>query len=262
MCNNLLMITKETINVLNFPELRMATSRKREDAVRQEEALADTKLLREFAMENGLKDEVFELFLEEALIHQHYYMDTHDDIHLVGMKQVVRQAETYLKANDLTHWESRLARFLGRISDYEQKYHIAADFYKEATTKVHIDPKYPNNRAMGFEYEGFLIIDELHLGNTEQAILMAEKLYQNYDKADEGRQLKEKDYTTWAIWRSGLLINLCRTLIKLGKLETYKEKISEWLRLAENDLQPAENIKTWSDFGFRKNEIAKIRESL
>ncbi len=254
------MIVKESINTLNFPELRRITSQKREDLANQKEALADTKLLREFAMENDLKDESIELFLEEALIHQHFFMETQDSLYLQEMKKAITQASEYLKANNLTHWESRIARFMGRISDYEKNYQAAADYYKEAIAKIHLDPIFSKNKALRLELEGFLIIDEFHLGNTEETILKVEKLFQDYEQTSEGLELKEKDYTTWAIWRSGLLINLCKTLIELRKLELYREKIDEWLRLAESDLLPPKEVETWSDFSFRQNEIAKIRE--
>ena len=54
-------------------------------------------------------------------------------------------------------------------------------------------------------------------------------------KLSEGLELKEKDYTTWAIWRSGLLINLCKTLIELRKLELYREKIEDAVKRIAND---------------------------
>ena len=254
------MIVKESINTLNFPELRHITSQKREDSASQEAALADTKTLREFAMENDLKDESIELFLEEALIHQHFFMETQDSSYLQEMKRVITQAFEYLKANNLTRWESRVARFMGRISDYEKNYQAAADYYKEAIGKIHLDPLFSKNKALRLELEGFLIIDELRLGIAEESILKVEKLHQDYEQTSEGQELKQKDYTTWAIWRSGLLINLCKTLIELGKLELYREKIDKWLRLAESDLRPAKEVETWSDFSFRQNEIAKIRE--
>jgi len=255
------MINKESISRETFASHREQTAKRREDINCQDESLADTRLLRMFAIENNLKDATIELFFEEVLILQHFFMETQDQKHLQAMKITTNQADKYIKENSLTHWESRLARFNGRVFDYEKKYSEAAQYYQEAIAKVSLDPKYLENMAIGLEYEGFLIIDKLHLGNSD-AVSEAEKLYRDYLDTEEGRNLKIRDYTTWAIWRSGVLINLCRTLIELNKTEDYRDKIQEWLKLAEADLQAPVGVQVWSDFGFRKNEIIKIRESI
>jgi len=255
------MVNKSSINKENFSELKERTAKKREAINSQDESLADTRLLKTFAIENNLKDATVELFFEEVLILQHFFMETQDQKHLQEMKRAVNQADKYIKENSLTHWESRLARFNGRVSDYEKKYSEAAQYYQEAIAKVSLDPKYSENKAMGLEYEGFLIIDKLLLGNSD-AVSEAEKLYRDYLDTEEGRNLKIRDYTTWAIWRSGVLINLCRTLIDLNKTKDYRDKIQEWLKLTETDLRAPAGVQVWSDFGFRKNEIIKIRESI
>ena len=51
------MIRSENISESNFEELLSATAVLREDVARQDEALADIEVLREFAMEKGMFDE-------------------------------------------------------------------------------------------------------------------------------------------------------------------------------------------------------------
>lgn len=249
------MIRKE-----DLADLRRATAKKRESLSEQAEALADTRELRDFACANNLVSDAIELFFEEALIQQHFYMEGKDPSSLKKMKAVLTEAEEYIRHHDLIQWESRLARFMGRVGDYEQNYSQAASYYQKAIDKLPLDPQYADNKAMIFEYRGFLIMDELRLGDLSTGVTKAEKLYHDYDHDPLGRGLKTKDYTTWAIWRTGVLINLCRTLIEMGQSGTYRSQIKEWLALAEKDLQPPKGVRVWSDFGFRKNEIADLRE--
>ena len=237
----------------------MATAKLREDREKQEEVLVDTRLLRDFAKENGMDDQVVELFLEEALVHQHGFMEKKGENNLSEMKKAVEQAKSFVEVKGLLKWKSRVARFLGRVADYEEKYQEATDFYKEAIEKAPLDPKFQDNPALIYEYRGFLILDELRTGDVNEGVKNVESLYRDYEVTSEGKELKANDYTTWAIWRTGVMINLCRTLIDLGKLEEYRERIIKWLDLAEKDLQPPEGVSTWSDFGFRKNEIQRVR---
>ncbi len=253
---------KPEINLVNFSELRSEALQKREDKERQGEALSDILLLRSFALENNMHDEVVELLFEEALIHQHRYMEGQSGSDLAQMKGAITKVNQYVQERKLFKWESRVARYLGRIADYEGKYEEAIRFYKEAIEKVELDPKYESNKAMDYEYRGFLIADELRVADTGVAVVKALNLYEEYETTEKGRVLKQKDYTTWAIWRSAVLINLCNGLIGLGKMEEYEGNMKEWLNEAEKNFVVPDGVKVWADFGFRKNEIEKIRKIL
>jgi tetratricopeptide (TPR) repeat protein len=256
------MLRKEEINQANFGDLLSATAVLREDTTKQDEALVDIRVLREFAIENTLMDGAVECFLEEALIWQHKYMETKKSEFLSQMERMVLETQEFVKTNDLSRWESRVARFLGRIADYQKKYSAAESFYQEAIDKAPSDPKYVENPALVYEYQGFKVIDVVRLGRVKEGVEEAEKLYEEYLLSDEGESLRQKDYSTWAIWRSGLLINLCRTIMDLDLTEQYKQKILVWLDRAEQNLKAPEGVVSWTDFGFRKNEISKIRAAL
>ena len=58
------------------------------------------------------------------------------------------------------------------------------------------------------------------------------------------------------------MINLSRILIDLGLTDKYKANILGWLEKAEQDLKVPEGAEAWTDFGFRKNEISKVRQVL
>ncbi|HBC45037.1 MAG: hypothetical protein UX08_C0023G0004 [Candidatus Collierbacteria bacterium GW2011_GWB1_45_35] len=256
------MIRSENISESNFEELLSATAVLREDVARQDEALADIEVLREFAMEKGMFDEAVQCFLEEALIWQHKYMESGKDEFLKKMEEIVVKASEFIKENRLQPWESRIARFLGRVADYQKKYSVAESYYQEAIDKAPSDPKYAKNQALIYEYIGFKILDEIRLGKVDEGIDEAEGLYGDYLFSEEGGALRQRDYSTWAIWRSGLLINLCRTLIDLDLTEKYKADILGWLEKAEQDLKAPEGVEVWTDFSFRKNEISEVRETL
>lgn len=256
------MIKEAGINNGNFEDLLRETAKMREDLARQDEALSDIGVLREFAIENMMVDSTVECFLEEALIWQHKYMESNKEEFLVKMEEVVSKAKEFVTENGLQRWESRIARFLGRVSDYQKKYSEAEKYYQEAIDKVLNDPKYPGNPALSYEYQGFKVLDEIRLGRVEKGIAEAEKLYEDYLLSEEGRSLKERDYSTWAIWRSGLLINLCRTIIDLALEDEYKQNIVGWLEKAEQNLKAPEGVEVWTDFGFRKKEIVRVREGL
>lgn len=253
---------REEINASSFVTLRAEALQLREQVGRQEEVLADIGHLLEFAMDNDMDDEVVELYFEKALIHQHSYMEAKNGVDLEKMRETINMAKVYVQEKGLKKWESRVARYLGRIADYDKKYEEAILYFDEAISKAELDPKYEGNRAMAYEYKGFMVVDELRVSDTDTAVEKALSLYQDYDERDEGRELKTKDYTTWAIWRSAVLINLCSALIDLGKKDEYLQRIEEWLIEAEKNFVVPEGVQTWADFGFRKNEIKRIREML
>jgi len=189
-------------------------------------------------------------------------METKNRADLDRMRETINKAKVYTQEKGLKRWESRIARYLGRIADYDGKYSEAILCYKEAISKVELDPKYESNRAMAYEYRGFMVVDELRVTDTVVAVESALNLYGDYETTKEGRELKTKDYTTWAIWRSAVLINLCSAILDLGKMDKYSERIEEWLVEAEKNFVVPEGVVTWADFGFRKNEIKRVRERL
>lgn len=224
--------------------------------------MADIRALRDFAEKNVMGDEVVRCFLEEALIHQHGYMSSGSEADLENMSKAVESAGQYVSTNSLSKWESRLARFLGRIADYRKEYSKAQEYYQQAIDKAIIDPDYATNPAIVFEYRGFKIMDQIKLGYVEQGIAEAKALYEEYLFSEDGKSLRTRDYATWAIWRSGVFINLARALTNLGLADQYKVDILGYLEKADQDLRVPEGVSSLVDFGFRKEEIKKAREAL
>ncbi len=253
------MLKKENVSLDNLRDLFATVSKMREDISKQDETIKDIQVLREFALENRLEDWVVRSYLEEALLWQHKYMDTKAEEFVAEMERSIGSAEDYVKKNDLKRWTSRIARYRGRLADYNKNFSEAMKFYDTAIDEAILDPDYSNNPAMVFEYKGFKILDNIRLGNIENGLQEAEKLFLDYDNSEVGSELKKRDYSTWAIWRSGLAINLCRVLLESANKDEYKKLVSGWLSRAENDLQSPAGTDIWTDFSFRKNEIAEVR---
>lgn len=256
------MITKESLTKENFAEMFAYVGKLRENVNKHDEALKDIRTLREFAIVNGLGNFVVESLLEEALVWQHEYMLKKDPGSLDRMEDLVKAAGNYASKNNLPAWESRLARFLGRIADYKKDYTRAKEYYQIALDKVMVDPNYAQNPALGYEYQGFAIMDKIRLGEVDLGIAEAKGLYEDYMLTEIGSTLRENDYVTWAIWRSGLFINLSRVLIELGVSDKYRNDILVWLEMAEQNLQVPEGVTVWADFSIRKSEIAELRGML
>ncbi len=254
--------TNKPVSLDNFDLVFKEAVKKREDVARQEEALVDILGLRKFAVENDLKDKVVETYFEQALISQHKYMQSKDEADLAEMQKTIGEAEKYVSEHQLTKWESRLARYKGRICDYKKEYSKAIEYFQEAIDKSITDPNYETNSALAFEYRGFLVIDKIRLSNIEEGIKEAVELYDDYLFTEEGSALRQKDYTTWAIWRSAVFINLCKALIDMDLAQEHRHSIIEWLQSASNNLKAPEGVTVWSDFAFRKKEIVDLQKIL
>jgi hypothetical protein len=91
-------------------------------------------------------------------------------------------------------------------------------------------------------------------GRTDLGYKMARKTFENFDSTVSGKDLKKKDYQTWAIWRSGIAIRTINALILKG-LNFNKKEMSDWLKTVENQLKG-------KNFSYRNAEIKSLKEKL
>jgi len=215
-------------------------------------------------------DYIVNLYFERAHIYQLSYMTERDKLgrgnkkklnnSLRKMEEYVRETEIYIKQNSLERWSHRLYRFQGKISEYKGNYHKAVDYYKKSLKRWRTDPEVVSkDLPRGLELEGFLASATIMSGEIVKGIRLARKVYKKYEDSIEGRKLKKKDYTTWAIWRTGVPIFVTRGLVE-KKVKFEKEAILSWLNDADKLLNPPKTIKTWADFQFRKDEIGALRK--
>lgn len=208
------------------------------------------------------QDFVIELLWEEALIHQHAYMTKASGEALQKMEGTVKTAQFFVKKFGLKNYRSRLERYLGRLNDYKGNFKDSVKNYKKAIKYARLDPFYlSEGKPVWLELEGFLSYSLLMSGDASAGLSMAQKAYQKFEEK-EGRQLKTRDYPTWAIWRTGIAIRTAEGLINLG-VDFDKKDMLSWLDKAEKLIQKPVSSKKWGgkvDFGFRKEEFRKVRK--
>ena len=219
-----------------------------------------------------VQDFIVNLYLEKASLFQLVYMEERDKLDkgnrklmklaLKNLEEVVDLTQKHVTANGLDRWQSRVNRFYGRVRDYQEKYDEAIDFYKRALKFAKVDPEYKKEKTPRWlEYEAFIAYDVMKIGQTNKGLALSRALYNRFATGADGKFLKRKDYTTWAIWRTGVAIRAVEALINSGKKFDKKDALS-WLAECEEILNPPKSIKTWADFKYRKNEIEALRKQL
>lgn len=241
---NKLLITKST----SPEEITKHISTLREQKGKEKEVL---KIVNE-ALSFG-HEFIVNLFFEEALTYQHLYMNVSaNKSALVNMQKSVLKAGFYINKYDLTKWQSRYFRFLGRIEDYKKNFKKAIFYYKKSIKYVHLDPE-PFRQ---FELEGFLAFAILMSGQLDKGYKYSKKVYVKYTATKAGLKLKNKDYFTWEVWRSGVAIRTVNALID-NKVVFDLKDAEKWLAEVEEEL----SVKGY-DFSYRKSELSNLKTRL
>ncbi len=193
------------------------------------------------------------LFFEEALTNQHLYMnDTSNKGAIVDMQKSVLKAGFYINKYSLTKWQSRYFRFLGRIEDYKKNFKKSIFYYKKAIKYVNSDPE----SFRIFELEGFLAFAILMSGDIKKGYKYSKDVYSKYTKTKIGIDLEKKDYFTWEVWRSGVVIRTINALID-KKVTLNLSEITKWIKEVEAEL----GVKVY-DFSYRRSELSDLKEKL
>jgi tetratricopeptide (TPR) repeat protein len=220
-----------------------------------------------------LHDTVVNLYLEKVHLFQLVMMTERDkgksDKNKIkkainDWKRALKETEQYVKLFKLKRWQSRINRYWGRWCDAIGKHIKAIEYYKKSIKSAKLDPEYTDNGVPRWlEIEGFLASSTIYTGRVKTGWEMSKKIYKKFDSG-EAAELKNKDYSTWAIWKSGIPIRIGQAmrnnklLINLIDLREYKT----WLDEAEKLLYPPPEVKVWVDFNYRKNEIEAIRREM
>lgn len=239
-----LLITKST----SPEEIIKVISKLREQKGKESEVL---KVINE-ALSFG-HEFVTNLFFEEALTNQHLYMnDSKNKKALLEMQKSILKAGFYINKYNLTKWQSRYFRFLGRIEDYKRNFTKAISFYKKSIKYISLDPE----PFRTFELKGFLAYATLMSGQVEKGYKYSLKVYLEYENTKSGKELKKKDYFTWEVWRSGVAMRTINALLD-KKVNFDLNKFKKWIEEVEKEL----NIKGY-DFSYRKAELQELKEKL
>ena len=245
----------------------------REEKGREEETLQLIKQVREGAIMLGEHEHVVNLYWEEHLIGQHMIMTERDKPEVQRnrergaeglriMAEATIKGQNYIEANNVESLKPRSHRFLGRVADYKGEFEKSKRHYEKAV-ELFEEEKDLLNRVNRLEIQGFLAYSQVMLEDTNGGIELGRLTFVEFDVSPDGKKLKESDYFTWAVWKSGVAIRIIDEVVDRDN-KYDKEEMGLWLEQAEEILVIPEGDETWGDknFQFRKDEIAAIRRKL
>lgn len=234
---------------------------------RDEEAL---KMANEILKEGGMEPKLeAQVWLEKSLIWQHIFTNEKNkreggDKEKIEeakkeMEKAIQTAEKIMEEGKVDRGDAdlRIDMFLGEVAMEKGDYQKAREAYEKAIEVV----SNPINRL---EFKARLCEPLIMLGETEEGIRLAQATDEEFDTG-VGEELKEKDYTTWAIWKSGIWIRVARSLEKKGKIGEYKELVSSRISEAEEYLDESKILRNkWAKnpFNIRLDEIELVKKYL
>jgi len=134
-------------------------------------------------IKTGNGDIVVRLYFEKALVHQHEVMEDRSKVEekqvvqiqekqIENMKSAILDAQQYIEDNGLKEWESRLARYLGRVADYQEQYDEAVEYYKRAIELADKDPD-SGRLPLRLEYKAFLAYSTMMSGKVDEGLSLS-----------------------------------------------------------------------------------------
>lgn len=264
-------ITKE-----NLPEIKMEVASLREQGGREDEAVNMAKWAREGAERLGSREDVVDLYWEEYLVVKHIVMEARDKNGLwelplkmggiakgfILMRGAANKAEDYIQEHNVTSKKARSGRFLGEIAMIQKDYPTAVKHFQNSVDLFNRKEDW-RDRVNALELSGFLAEAMILSGEPERGIALARKTFLAYENED-GEKLKEDDYYTWAVWKSGCIVKAWHALLASGfpLNQGLREGMSDVLVDAESVFNVPEGVEIWGDFTIRKREIKAIRREL
>ena len=241
----------------------------REDSTKGDETLA----LINRAI-NTAHDYVITLLNERFLEYQHRVMDLiakpeeekTDSImrsSLETMREAALDMQEYAAENSLTRWESRVYRNLGRVADYSGNYAEAIEYYSQAIDTAGEDPEVKEKGVpRQLELQAFMYFSTIKSGKVKEGTDKSRKLYEAFEISPEGKKLREMDYATWAIWRTGIVYRTVNALLDAQSSALRMDEMKMWVMDSEKLLYPPPDVKVWVDFSYRKTEFENTKMRL
>jgi len=198
----------------------------REKVGTSEVIIPQIRNLRKIAINQQEHDITIQLFQEEFLSAQHMVMeerskgvkDSNKARAIQGlfiMKKSASGMEKYQEEHqtDISPvMKARNFRFMGRFADYKNQPKKSEKFYHQGLEYFDSETE-PENRYHRLELLGFISFSLLKQGKKDEGIKLMNQVLDDYDQSPEGQWLKEHDYYTWAVWKSGVEIRNSEYLI-------------------------------------------------
>lgn len=261
-------IKREIVTKENLPSVLTEIAIEREKKGTSEILIPRIHSVREQAEKLGEKTSVLQLFQEEFLSAQHMIMEEKTKKlkanpfrlakGILIMEKTAKNMEQYLDKNSKqvdSTVKNRVFRFLGRLADQKGQCGKSEDYYKKGLSYFDSLTK-PEERFNRLEFMGFLSYSLIKQGKNKEGIDLTNQTLNDFDQSPEGKWLKENNYYTWAVWKSGIEIRTAEHFSKSKNIE-YKELTKNFLKNAEEILRmPNGNTE---EFRLRRDELNTIK---
>lgn len=267
--------TEREITSENLPEIRLDVASLREQKGKEDETLEVIRWAREGAKKIEAHEDVVDLYWEEYLVGKHMAMEARDKEGLwklplkikglangyILMRTSAKEAGKYIEEYDVEAKRPRSGRFLGEVAMFERRYGKAIEHFKNSV-ELFEEMENWQERVNALELKGFLAEATILSGDAEKGVAISRHTFLEYD-SDEGIKLKENDYYTWAVWKSGCAIKAWHALLarNLPINDELVEDMIDMLVDVSDILVIPEDEDTWGDknFEIRKQEITSIK---
>jgi tetratricopeptide (TPR) repeat protein len=152
--------------------------------------------------------------------------------------------------------KARVNRFLGRYMDYKGYYKKSEKYYRRGLEYFDRSEK-PEEKVNRLEFSGFLSYSLMKQNRTDKGIELAAQTIKDFDETEEGKWLKDNNYYTWAVWKSGIELRTSEYILR--------KKVSQHIGLAKAFVTDAEKILKMPDgntesFRLRLDELDTTRD--
>lgn len=189
------------------------------------------------------KSQIAKLFIEQAFVYQHLVMSHVDEeSNLKLMEESALNAHDIIVKYNLFDMLGDDTRFLGRVYDYKKDYSEAYKFYQQSLNFYQ-----KQNHPKALEINAFICANLINQNKIEEGLVLAQKTYSDFEQSP----LKQSDFYTWAVWKTGIYPRVLKALVTqnqpFDKVEFKNILLNDQKLLSEST----------QDFGFRLDEIAE-----
>ena len=188
------------------------------------------------------------LFWEQAFVYQHLVMShVNESINLKLMEESALNSHDIILKQNLTDLLGDDLRFLGRVYDYNRDYPQAYNFYQQA-----LDFYQKQNNPRTLEINAFICANLIYQNKIDDGLALAKKTYAEFETCP----LKQSDFYTWAVWKTGIYPRVIKALISQN--QTFDSLEMKNILLNDQKLLMGEKF----DFRFRLDEISEALDLL
>lgn len=240
-------LTKVEVTSENLPVLRRQVAEIREEKGLEDDALKAIKSIREGAERVGAHEDVANFYWERHLVNQHLVMYELEkpegernqevmDSALKEMEEASLAGDEYITVHNLTDLKKYSHRFLGKVASYKGRHDEAEIHYREMAG-LYEEIGHPRRLEAYAAIAGTLIMQ----GKIAEGMGLGRRTYADFDQSEDGKTLREEDFSTWAVWKSGAAVHVSQGLLATNTIDPFKEGIIDWLIDAKEVVEDPRN---------------------